>query len=128
MIIFSFLVRPSILYPSPGVVFRVNESFSITIQCSSTGLPSPSLSWYRNSLQLTGDAVGGGGGGVNGINDRIRISDTVIQAYVTPDGIVNQTNQTLTLSANRTDTDNYTCRADNVGQAEVSFSILVQGI
>ncbi|XP_011404665.2 PREDICTED: receptor-type tyrosine-protein phosphatase delta-like isoform X2 [Amphimedon queenslandica] len=116
-------VRPNILYPSSNAVFYVNESSSISILCSATGLPSPSITWYRNTVQLTGVSDGQ----FNNINGRISISESLIQEFVTADGVINQTNQTLTLMANRSDTnDNYTCRADNVGQDLVTFEIFVQ--
>ena len=117
-------MRPNILYPPSNATFYVNESSSISILCSATGLPSPAISWYRNTVQLTGVSDGQ----FNNINDRVSISESLIQEFVTTDGIINQTNQSLTLVANRSDTnDSYTCRADNVGQDLVTFAIFVQG-
>lgn len=117
-------MRPNILDPSSNAIFYVNESSSISIVCSATGLPSPFITWYRDTVQLTGVSDGQ----FNNINDRIRISESLIQEFVTNDGVINQTNQTLTLMANRSDTNNnYTCRADNVAQDLVTFAIFVQG-
>lgn len=117
-----YLVTPSIAFPVSGTTFTVNESSIITIQCSATGIPYPTLSWYRESVLLSSQ-------GGFGINDRITISDLMIEDYLTPSGIIKRVNQTLSLTANGSDTGSFMCTADNnvLVNASVDFNVFVQG-
>ena len=103
-------VVPSIA--SNTSVYTTNETAPVTFQCSSTGIPAPSISWYRNGTAL-----------VN--NTRISISSplTVLLEFD-----LYQVTQTLTIT-NTADTDsgNYSCVGNNTaGTDSNGFELIIQ--
>ena len=112
-------VVPEILevYPQPGQTsYIVNETESITFDCSATGVPEPVISWFRDGEELSGD--------------RVMINNATSEDYMrTSDReTVRRVNRTLVL-ANAIDADSgmYTCNATNdAGRAGRPFEHVVQ--
>mgnify|MGYP001954080535 CR=1 FL=1 len=44
----SFSVRPVILLTPALITF--NQGDTVTVNCEATGIPSPEVSWFRNSV------------------------------------------------------------------------------
>ena len=87
-----------------GEVYTVNEFNPVIFECNATGIPAPTINWFRDSSLL------------NSVYDsRITLSDHSDPiAYPTPDGNILLVTRTLTLNdAMDDDSDTYTCRATN---------------
>ena len=103
-------VVPSIA--SNNSVYITNETTPVTFQCSSTGIPAPSISWYRNGTALVNST-------------RISISSP-FTAVLALD--LYQVTQTLTIT-NTADSDsgNYSCVGNNTaGTDSNGFELTVQ--
>ena len=116
-------VVPIITIPMDNFILTVNETEVALFECTATGIPPPTISWYRNGMELSGDShitlsnhttptlVQGDGGMVYSVSRTLMLADTV-------DG----------------DSDTYTCRATNmVGSDsmdhtdEQDFELVIQG-
>ena len=87
------------------------ENDNITINCSATGYPSPSLQWTRKGMELTDERFT--------INDIPCSSDCLVDARVT--------SSLMIINASRSDIDMYTCAAMNIlGEVNVSLYLTVQ--
>ena len=94
----------------------VNETEVALFECTATGIPPPTISWYRNGMELGGDP-------------RITLSDHTAPTLVQGDGgMVYSVSRTLMLANTRDeDSDIYTCRASNiVGNDTRDFELVVQ--
>ena len=99
---------------STGTVYVTNETAPVTFQCTSTGIPTPSITWYRNGAALTPSS-----------DPRVSVGSPSQQLVFA--GLY-QVTQTLTIT-NTTDTDsgNYSCAGTNtVGTDTTQFSLVVQ--
>ena len=105
------------VHPVPGqMVYTVNETETVTFQCSATGIPGPSISWSRNGVELSGPRV------MFGDSIPTNISRGSDGEYV---WLVNRTIQL----ANTRDDDSgtYTCNATNsAGDDYEPFELIVQ--
>ena len=105
------------MYLEPGQAnYTVNETETVTFECSATGIPAPTITWSGNGIEPR--------------DNRTTISVPIIMGYMrTEDSeTVQRLTRTLAL-ANTTDTDSgtYVCMATNdAGFAEDSFVLIVQ--
>ena len=109
------------VYPDPSRMnYTVNMGDVVTFQCVATGIPAPSISWFRNGTILRSTT-----------DSRIIISDHS-EATLADDNeeIILQTTRTLNLSMTQdNDSDSYECRASNDamnGDDSESFQLIVQ--
>ena len=81
-------------------VYTTNEMTPVTFRCTSTGIPVPSISWYRNGTALTPSS-----------DPRVSVGSPSQQLLSS--GLY-QVTQTLTIT-NTADTDsgNYSCAGTN---------------
>ena len=122
--IFSwFTVPPNITFPDDNFTYFVNESDPVTFECTATGIPPPSINWYKNGTLLN-----------SSYDVRITIPDTGVDGtatIMTPRGsdVMPMVMRTLTLD-NTTDGDSgtYTCVAENsVTSVSQDFELFVNG-
>ncbi len=122
-------VIPEIEFVVPDAGYIVNETFSVTIECTATGIPAPEIRWFTDTLELTGvDTVMNTS---QNINERAILGEPEVTMVAIGSGDVYQTDRMLTLyNAMNTDTNDYRCEASNVNivQPSVSqnFTIFVQ--
>ena len=94
--------------------YITNETTPVTFQCSSTGIPTPSISWYRNGTALTPSS------------DPLVTVGSPSQQLLSS-GLY-QVTQTLTIT-NTADTDsgNYSCMGNNTAGTDTAlFTLVVQ--
>lgn len=105
---------PIVHSPFNGTLFVVNQTDSLSIECATTGIPLPSLQWFKGGQGILEDLLG---------------SPLVQYNYLTEEGVVARVQQNLTISPTHgSDTGDYTCVAVNTaGQDNVTFTIYVQG-
>ena len=115
MCVFTPIAIPSIHSPLNGVEFVVNQTDSLSIECDTTGIPLPSLQWYKGGQEISGDLLG---------------SPLVQYDNLIEEGVVARVQQNLTIDhTHSSDTGGYTCVAMNTaGQDNVTFTIYVQGM
>ena len=109
-------VAPIITSPTDCFTLTVNETEVALFQCTATGIPAPTISWYRNGMELSGDS-------------RITLSNHTAPTLVQGDGgMVYSVSHTLMLAdIVDDDSDTYTCVADNiVGNDSQEFEVDVQ--
>ena len=95
-------------------VYTTNETRPVTFQCTSTGIPVPSITWYKNGTALTPSS-----------DPRVNVGSPSQQ--VLSSGLY-QVTQNLTIT-NTTDTDsgNYSCAGTNIaGTNNDGFRLVVQ--
>ena len=88
---------------NPGQRLIVNQTDSVTFECSATGIPTPLIQWYQGDLLLNGTGPG--------INSRVNL----ITTETAPLGELSTAISSLTISDTMGgDSGNYTCAATNV--------------
>ena len=115
------IVSPSVtkIYPDPTQIqYTVNLGNTVTFECEATGIPPPTITWYRNNTELT-----------NITNPRLVFSqnDTVIRDDQDMIFIVNRT-LSLLMSEDG-DSGIYECIASNdatPGEVSMEFELTVQ--
>ena len=122
--LYTCCCRVSYLYPLLSVVlletmslidmYFTDEMLPVTFQCTATGIPTPSITWYRNGTVLTN------------LTDSRVIEG--VPDVMTEDGVFTVT-QTLTLNDTvDEDSDNYTCVGSNpAGSSTSDFELIVRG-
>ena len=115
-------VSPEILFPPDDTfTYTVNESSTATFECSSTGIPPPSILWTKNNKVLD-----------EASDPRVSMGHpSQPELFETDDGFVFVVNRTLNLADTvGSDTDTYTCLAFNgVDPNDTqNFELFVQGI
>ena len=95
--------------------YTVDETETVTFECSATGIPAPTITWFRNGTELS--------------ESRITFNDPSSMSYTRDDNqIVWRVTRTLDL-ANTVDADSgtYTCNATNsAGSDGRPFELIVQ--
>ena len=112
------------VYPEVGQMnYTVNESDTVTFECSATGIPPPTITWLRNGMELNDTT-----------DSRVTVGNPM-EIDFTRDNVgetVSMVTRTLNLM-NTTDGDSgmYTCMASNDANpnndTEV-FELVVQGL
>ena len=104
------------IQPESGLPdYTVNETETVTFVCQATGIPAPSITWFRNGMELSGDRV---------------VTSVPTQMGLTrEDGeVVWSVIRTLNLSDTvDADSGTYTCSAVNsAGNDTEQFELVVQ--
>ena len=106
------------VYPDPSQMnYTVDMGDVVTFQCVATGIPAPSITWFRNGTELS--------------NSRVTLGDLSESTAMDGDGeMILQTSRTLNLSMTQdNDSGSYECRASNdatPGEDSESFEVIVQ--
>ena len=118
--VYLFPVSPMVtsVYPDPSQTsYTVNMGDVVTFQCVATGIPAPSITWFRNGTELS--------------NSHVTLGDPSEGTTTNGDGeIILQTTRTLNLSMTEDgDSGSYQCRASNnatPGEDSESLELIVQ--
>ena len=96
--------------------YTIDMGDTVTFYCEATGIPPPSINWYRNGTELD-----------NITNSRVTLSQ--VSTHV-ENSMVYSVNRTLTLMVSEdADSGSYECRASNEakpGENSVEFILVVQ--
>ena len=115
-------MSPEILFPPDDTfTYTVNESSTATFECSSTGIPPPSILWTKNNKVLD-----------EASDPRVSLGQpSQPELFKTKNGLMFVVNRTLNLAdTTGSDTDTYACLAFNgvVPNDAQSFELFAQGI
>ena len=118
--VYLFAVSPMVtsVYPDPiQTSYTVNMGDVVTFQCVATGIPAPTITWFRNGTELS--------------NSRVTLGDPSESTTTNGDGeMILQTTHTLNLSMTEDgDSGSYECRVSNAGtpgEDSESFEVIVQ--
>ena len=106
--------------------FIVNVTESITLHCNATGLPLPTIQWFREGAILDGNDTDG-----RTLNSRVLLSETLEELLPTTEmeGEVYHASRSITVSTVLSeDIGTLTCNATNVaGSENRDFQLFVQG-
>ena len=110
---------PKIIFPNDSFAgYVVNVTDPVTFVCTATGIPSPTIQWFRDGVLLSSGVV------------LSEPSQTMVPATMGT-GMIYQVERTLPLNTTASDTDTYTCEASNVNvvqsTATQNFTLFVQG-
>ena len=101
--------------------YTVDMGDAAVFECVATGIPAPSITWFRNGMELN-----------NNTNSRVTLSDHSDPVLLTDgnEGMIFQVSRTLTLSMTEDgDSGTYNCTASNAatpGEDTMSFELVVQ--
>ena len=120
MYVYLVAVPPVVtsVYPKPTqMIYTVNMGDVVTFQCVATGIPAPSITWFRNGMELS--------------NSRVTFGDPSESTTTDGDGeMILQTTRTLNLSMTEDgDSGSYECRGSNgatPGEDSESLDLIVQ--
>ena len=105
-----------LIQPESGLSdYTVNETEAVTFECSATGIPPTTITWYRDGVLLSGD--------------RVTLSNPTVMDFTRMDDeIVQIVTRTLILNSTEDgDSGNYTCNATNTaGEDSEQFELVVQ--
>ena len=118
--VYLLLVSPMVtsVNPDPSQMdYTVNMGDVVTFQCVATGIPAPSITWFRNGTELS--------------NSRVTLNDPSERTTTNGAGeMILQTTRTLNLSMTEDgDSGSYECRAINKatpGEDSESLELIVQ--
>ena len=118
----TITVEPTILQPTDGSVFTINETDTYSITCNATGIPAPmTFIWLKDGVVQNYTMN----------SDRISVSGLSAPVpYSTSDGIVQSVSQVLTISsAVDDDSGMYNCTVSNGvrNNTSVTIQLVVQG-
>ena len=107
------------VYPEQSQMnYTVNMTETAIFQCVATGISAPSITWFRNGIELS--------------NPRVTLNDpfTPVTVMSNEGEMVLQVTRTLSLSMSEDeDSGSYECRASNdatPGEDRESFELVVQ--
>ena len=115
----SLAVIPKIIFPNDSFAgYVVNVTNSVTFECTATGIPPPTIQWFRDGVLLSSGVM------------LSEPSQTLVPAPMGT-GMIYQVEQTLTFTTASNNTDTYTCEASNINEVEPTvtqnFTLFVQG-
>ena len=120
IVLFLCIDVPLIEFPMENFTYTVDELTSVTFECGASGVPGPTISWYRNANELTTE-----------FDPRISFTPENETMIDTPRGPLIAIGRTLTFTrVFDNDSDIYTCQAVNEavnGTAEQDFELIVRG-
>ena len=116
---FPHTVIPEIIFPNDSSTrYVVNVTDPVTFVCTATGIPPPTIQWFRDGVLLSSGVV------------LSEPSQTIVPASMGT-GMIYQVERTLTFVTTASDTDTYTCEASNINMvqptAAQTFTLFVQG-
>ena len=116
---FLLTVIPRIIFPNEtftGYVVHITDP--VTFECTATGIPPPTIQWFRDGVLLSSGVV------------LSEPSQTMVPAPMGT-GMIYQVNHTLTFNTTASDADTYTCEASNINEVQSTtaqnFTLFVQG-
>ena len=120
---FSFpIVVPEIVFSALVGGYVVNETLAVTFMCNATGIPPPTIQWFRDQTLLSG-TMGSDFSGTD-LNSRVVVDESSL-------GEVSSVSRSLTvMNAMDGDTGIYRCAATNEamnGTDMEEFELFVQG-
>ena len=95
--------------------YTVNETETVTFECTATGIPAPNITWSRDGVELS--------------DNRVTVSNSTPTSYNRSAGeVVQIVTRTLSLASTVDgDSGNYTCNAtNNAGTDSETFELVVQ--
>ena len=108
----------------------MNVTEPVTFECIATGIPPPTIEWFRGDMLLTPEEAGSGQILVS-TDLRLMLSEPSQMMVPTPSGNIYQVERTLTFNTNGSDTGLYACVASNVNQVQQNatqdFALYVLG-
>ncbi|KAL5487212.1 hypothetical protein EMCRGX_G019787 [Ephydatia muelleri] len=113
-------VPPNITSPAAGFTYTVNSSYSVTFQCTASGIPPPLITFYNSYGPLSSD-----------VDSRVILSDPIIGSVTIGQQTFSTTSRNLTINSTEDgDSGNYTCVAFNNRVAtfysNLTFQLVVQ--
>ena len=126
---------PEIIFPNDSFTgYVINVTDSVTFECIATGIPPPTIQWFRGDMLLTPEGELGSGQSLvstGELNSRLMLGEPSQMMIPTPAGNIYQVERNLTFDTNGSDTDTYTCMASNINAvqpiATQNFTLFVQG-
>ena len=122
------IVVPEIVFSAPVGGYVVNETFAVTFMCNATGIPPPTIQWYRDQTLLSG-TMGSDFSGTD-LNSRVVVDEPTIESSLGEE--VSTVSRSLTvMNAMDGDTGTYRCEATNEamgGMDMENFELFVQGM
>ena len=107
------------VYPDPSQTnYTVNMGDVVTFKCVATGIPAPSITWFRNGTELSNSRMT-----LGNLSEATLVEDSAGEMIL-------QTSHSLDLSMTENgDSGSYECRASNNatnGSDTASFELIVQ--
>ena len=110
------------VYPDPTQMnYTVNMGDNVTFQCVVTGIPAPSITWFRDNTELNTTT-----------DSRVTFNDPLAPTLVMDEAeeMIYEATRTLVLTETEDgDSGTYECRASNdamPGEAAATFELIVQ--
>ena len=101
-----------------GFTYTVNVTDPVTFGCTATGIPPPTIQWFRDGVLLSSGVM------------LSEPSQTMVSAPIGT-GLIYEVERTLTFYTAASDTDTYTCDASNTNMVRPTvaqnFTLFVQG-
>ena len=110
---------PKIIFPNDSFAgYVVNVTDPVTFECTATGIPPPTIQWFRDGVLLSSGVV------------LSEPSQTMVSAPMGT-GMIYQVERTLTFTTAANNTGTYTCEASNINVVQPTvtqnFTLFVQG-
>ena len=116
MLSLNFPTVVPVIQPETGLPnYIVNETETVTFECRAIGIPAPTITWYRNGMELNGD--------------RVAVSNPISMSHSRSDGeVVQIATRTLALASTvDDDSGTYSCNVtNNAGMDVETFHLVVQ--
>ena len=119
VLVVSLTVIPEIIFPNDSFAgYVVNVTDPVTFECIATGIPPPTIRWFRDGMLLSSGVT------------LSEPSQTMVPAPMGT-GMIYQVERTLTFTTAANDTGTYTCEASNINVVQPTvtqnFTLFVQG-
>ena len=110
-------VIPEIIFPNESFTgYVVNITDPVTFVCTASGIPPPTIQWFRDGVLLSSG---------------VTLSGPSQMMISTVTGMIYQVERTLTFNTTTNDTGTYVCEASNINEvqptATQNFTLFVQG-
>ena len=120
-----FTAVPNISMPTASQQFQTNEMTNITITCTVSGFPAPSISFQRGIEDLTNTASVGSVGQTLAERVQVGMEETMLNV----DGLYVVTRDLTLFHADDGDTGEFTCTASAGDRSDkVAFELTVQSM
>lgn len=99
----------------------MNVTEPVTFECIATGIPPPTIQWFRGDMLLAPEETSGGGQNLlstNEVNLHLMLSEPSQMLVPTLTGTVYQVERNLTFNTNGSGTDLYACIASNINEVQ----------
>ena len=99
----------------------MNVTEPVTFECIATGIPPPTIQWFRGDMLLAPEEASGSGQNLlstNEVNLHLTLSEPSQMLVPTLTGAIYQVERNLTFNTNGSGTDLYTCIASNINEVQ----------